>query len=247
MVNQKPNVLIVDDEQVVCDLLYDGLTERGYLCTTALSGTHALTKLAAQDFGVALLDIRLPGISGMEVLRRIRLYHQNTAAIMVTAIDDVDIAVEAMKLGASDYIVKPLDLNKVYTSIHTALETTKCLPEKKDYKASPYLGHEEEGEPAMEELFSTMDAIGRGIEAKLDMLVGHSKTVVERTIDTARQLGISEKGIQRWVAARSMLDSKRDRIINLSPSKVKRSLLAEGIMSVTMFLLNEPNVSESND
>lgn len=62
MVDKKPKVLVVDDEQVVCDLLYSELFERGYLCTTVLSGDDALAKLATQHFDVVLLDIRLPGM-----------------------------------------------------------------------------------------------------------------------------------------------------------------------------------------
>ena len=70
MVNEKPRVLIVDDDQVVCELLCGELEEHGYLCATALSGNDALSKLVTQDFDVVLLDIRLPGISGIEVLYR---------------------------------------------------------------------------------------------------------------------------------------------------------------------------------
>jgi CheY-like chemotaxis protein len=56
-------IMIVDDEPVVCDVLHDDLSERGYQCTTALNGNDALSKLAAQEFGAVLLDIRLPGMS----------------------------------------------------------------------------------------------------------------------------------------------------------------------------------------
>jgi len=120
MVWKKPSVLIVDDESVVCDVLYDGLSERGYLCTTVLNGNEALAKLATEDFNVVLLDIRLPGMSGMEVLWEIWLKQGNTATIMITAVNDVNTAVKAMKLGASDYLVKPFDLDRVETSIRTA-------------------------------------------------------------------------------------------------------------------------------
>lgn len=85
---------------MVCDLLREELSERGYLCTTVLRGDEALAKLAEQHFQVVLLDIRLPGMSGMEVLREIWLNHGNTATIMITAVNDVDTAVAAMKLGA---------------------------------------------------------------------------------------------------------------------------------------------------
>ena len=183
MVSKKPRVLIVDDEQVVCDVLHKGLGERGYLCTIVLSGNDAVAKLAADDFEVVLLDIRLPGMSGMEVLREIWLKHGNTATIMITAVNDVATAVEAMKLGASDYIVKPFDLDRVDSSIRTALQA----------------------KPAARKSSAEIDAIARGIEAKLDPLSNYSKTVTQRTVDIARQLGIAEEGIEAWAAVKKNL------------------------------------------
>lgn len=199
MVNKKPGVLIVDDEQVVCDLLYDELSERGYTCTTVLSGDDALAKLATEDFGLVLLDIRLPGMSGMEVLREVWLSHSNTAVIIITGVNDVDTAVEAMKLGASDYIVKPFDLDRVYTSVRTALETKQTT-----------------GKSSTE-----MDAIAIGVEAKFDLLSSYSRAVTQRTIDIARRLGIAEEEIQRWTAAKAMVDSRRNRIHKFVSAKPK--------------------------
>ena len=197
MITKKPSVLIVDDEQVVCDLLHDELSERGYLCTVALDGNNALAKLATQDFGVALLDIRLPGMSGMEVLREIWLNHCNTATIMITAINDVNTAVEAMKLGATDYIVKPFDLDRVDTSIRTALKAKQATKK-----------------PSAE-----MDAIASGVEASLDPFAVRAKIETKRTIDIARQLGIAEKEVQRWAEAKAILDSKKDRVVKSELSK----------------------------
>ncbi len=199
MVSQKPSVLIVDDEQVVCDVLTEELSERGYLCTTALDGNEALTKLAVQDFDVVLLDIRLPGMSGMEVLREIWLNYPDTATIMITAVNDVDTAVQSMKLGASDYIVKPFDLDRVNTSIRTALET----------------------KPAISKPPTQINAIAIGVEAKLDPLSSYSKVVTQRTIDIARRLGMAEEEIQRWAAEKAELDTKRERILQSSLDKPK--------------------------
>jgi len=182
VVKKKPSVLVVDDEQVICDLLHDELSEQGYLCITVLNGDDALAELAAHHFDVVLLDIRLPGMSGMEVLREIWLKHANTATIMITAVNDVDTAVRAMKLGASDYITKPFDLDKLGNSVRTALE-----PKKPTDK------------PATE-----IDAIARGVEAKLPSFSSYSKLVTERTIDIARRLGISEEETQRWAAAKAI-------------------------------------------
>jgi len=190
MDNKKPVALIVDDEQVVCDLLSYELSDRGYLCSTALDGKTALAKLATEEFDVVLLDIRLPGMSGMEVLREILLTYRNTAIIMVTAVNDVNTAVEAMKMGASDYIVKPFDIDAVDSSVRAALETRR---------------------PAGKSV-SEMDAIASGVEVLLDPFLGYSKTVTQRTVDIARQLGINEEEIQRWADEKASLDSTRTRV-----------------------------------
>ena len=191
MVNKKPSVLIVDDEQAVCELFCDELSGRGYQCTSVLSGNVALAKLGTEDFDVVLLDIRLPGMSGMEVLREIWLNHRNTATIMITAVNDVDTAVLAMKWGASDYIVKPFDLDRVNASIHTTLEAG----------------------PATKKPPTAMDAIARGVEAKVDPFSSYSKMVTQRTIDIARKLDIPDEEIQEWTEAKAKLDSERNGII----------------------------------
>ena len=211
MVDKKPSVLIVDDEQVVCDVLYDELSERSYQCTTVLNGSDALEKMAAQDFDLVLLDIRLPGMSGMEVLRELWLNYHNTAVIMITAVSDVDTAVEAMKLGASDYVVKPLDLDRLHTSVRIALGT----------------------KPATDKSSAEMDAIARGVEAKLDPLSSYSKTVTQRTIDIARHFDIPEEEIQKWAAAKARLDSEKNRQFKSSLNKFKRSPLAQSVMGMT--------------
>jgi DNA-binding NtrC family response regulator len=195
MVNKNPKILIVDDEEVVCDLLREELSERGYLCTAVLSGNDALSKLAKEDFEVVLLDIRMPGMSGMDVLRETWLNHSHTAVIMITAVNDVDTAVQAIQLGASDYIVKPFDLGRIDASIRAALES----------------------KPATDKSSAEMDAIARGVEAKVDP--GYLKLVTQKTIDIARKLGIADKEIQKWAAAKAQLDSEREGTIKSSLEK----------------------------
>ena len=247
MVCKKRSVLIVDDEQVVCNLLYDELSERGYLCTTAFNGNSALTKLATQDFDVVLLDINLPGISGMEVLGKLRSEHPNTAAIMITVINDVNTAIEAIKLGASDYIVKPFDLDKVNASIRTVSETYKRLPERREHEASLYLGGEEQDKQAMEESFGEMNAIARGVAAKYELLTGYSYILTQRTVEIARQLGTPEKEIQRWADARARLESERNREITSLLDKLQQSPLAQSLMGMMVPHWYKPNTSESQN
>ncbi len=190
MSKTKPRVLIVDDEPVVCDLLHEELSERGYLCTTVLSSDDALSKLATEGFEVVLLDIRLPGMSGMEVLREIWLNHSDVATIMITAVNDVDTAVLAMQWGAVDYITKPFELDRVTTSIGAALETKQAARKS-----------------------SQMDAIALGVEAKLDPFSTLSRLVTKRGIEIARQLGIAEDEIQQWSAAKTKLAAEKERLL----------------------------------
>ena len=233
MVNKKARVLIVDDEQVVCDVLHDELSEQGYVCTTVLGGNQALSKLATENFEVVLLDIKLPDISGMELLRKISPRRHNTATIMITGVNDINTAVEAIKLGALDYIVKPFSLDSVTSSIYAALDNKKCPPKGKDYKTTPCDGGEEIQEQALEESFSHIDAIACGVEARLDPFFSYSKMVAQDTINIARQLGITEEEIQRWAAAKAKLASERDRGIKSSVSKLERSPLAQSILGMT--------------
>ena len=203
MVYKELGILIVDDEEVVCSLLSHDLSERGYLCATAFDSDGAFTKLAAQDFDVVLLDIRLPGMSGMEMLGKLRSEYPGTAVIMITAVNDIDTAVEAMRLGASDYLVKPFDLDKLNTSIRTVAEARQ----------------------SMDKSVSEMDAIAHGVEAKHELLTGSSYIVTQKTIDIARQLGIPDEEIQDWVDARARLDFERDRVIASSVNKAEQGSL----------------------
>jgi len=246
MVTKDASALIVDDEQVVCDVLRDELSEQGYRCTTVLSGNDALNQLAKQDFAIVLLDIRLPGISGMEVLRQMRS-KQRSIVIMVTAVNDVDTAVEAMKLGASDYFVKPLDLDRVNTSIHVALQANQRLLERIGHQAPPCVGTEEEDKHVAGKCFDEMNAIARGVEARYDLLIGYSNTVTRTTVDAARQLDIPEKAIQRWVAARAKLDSDRNSAIRSSLDKLQRSPFAQLVMDLTDLDMPPPDLSKSQN
>ncbi len=246
MYSKKPNVLIVDDEHVVCDLLHEELSKRGYLCTVAYNGNDALAKLAAQPFHAILLDIKLPDISGMEVLSTIHLACRNISVIMLTAVNDVDMAVEAIELGASEYIVKPFDLDKVDHSIRAALRTKECLPTRRDYETDLCLGSEEVKQIAGEYL-AQMNAIAFGVEAKENALTGHSKRVTQSTIYIAQQLGIPHEAIQVWATAKEMLNCENNRVIKCAMDKLERSPLAQSMISIRVphFYTRKPG--ESNN
>ena len=110
-------ILVVDDEQAICELLFEFLTMKGYEAITATSGEEALAKVKAERPQVVILDIKMPGMGGLEVLKEVKAFDSNIAVIMATAVMDEDVGQEAMRRGADDYITKPLNLNYLEMSL----------------------------------------------------------------------------------------------------------------------------------
>jgi two-component system response regulator (stage 0 sporulation protein F) len=102
-------ILIVDDEQSVREVLSEYFTEQGYSVESAGGGEEALALVERGTPDLVLLDVRMPGIDGVETLRRIRKIAPDVSVIMVTANEDVGLARETLKLGALDYVAKPFD------------------------------------------------------------------------------------------------------------------------------------------
>ena len=102
-------ILVVDDELIVRDSLKDWLTEDGFQVDAAESGPDALEKLAKQNYHLMLLDIKMPDMDGVEVLKRAKEMRPDLAVVMMTAYATVETAVEAMKIGALEYLMKPFD------------------------------------------------------------------------------------------------------------------------------------------
>ena len=114
-------ILIVDDEQTVRDVLAEYFTEQGYAVGTAESGLDALKVLETFRPDLVLLDIRMPGIDGVETLRRLREVAPAVSVIMVTANEDVALARDTLKIGALDYVSKPFDFAYLEQSVMAGL------------------------------------------------------------------------------------------------------------------------------
>jgi len=129
-------ILIVEDEAVMRESLRDWLTDIGYQVETANEGEEALEAIAQQDFGVAILDLKLPGKDGIEVLREAKEKSPELKGIIITAYPSVGTAVEAMKEGVIDYLPKPFDLNQLEKLISDILGPVQveirpeAIPEK---------------------------------------------------------------------------------------------------------------------
>ena len=105
-----PRVLVVDDEPDAVELLQEFLTAKGYEVITASNGEEALRKVKEDRPHLVLLDVRMPRMNGMEVLKQVREIDQEVGVIMVTAVNEEETGRQALKMGAFDYITKPLDL-----------------------------------------------------------------------------------------------------------------------------------------
>ncbi len=114
-------VLIVEDEAIMRESLKDWLRDEGYDVETAEEGDEALQRIGEKDFAVAVLDLRLPGKDGIEVLREAMAQSPELKGIIMTAYPSVETAVEAMKIGAVDYIVKPFTPDALEKSIEEIL------------------------------------------------------------------------------------------------------------------------------
>lgn len=104
-------ILVVDDNETNCDLLSRQLERQGYTVTTVTSGQQALSQVAVQAYDLILLDIIMPGMSGLDVLHQLKNHHQwrSIPVIMISALDEVDTIVKCIELGADDYLYKPFD------------------------------------------------------------------------------------------------------------------------------------------
>ena len=115
-------VLVVDDEESICNLLERVLARAGHSVLSAANGQEAMDRVPQENIDIVLLDMKMPGMSGMEVLQQLATRWPDICVIMVTAIADVQTAVEAMKWGAYDYITKPFNQDDLIFKIQRALE-----------------------------------------------------------------------------------------------------------------------------
>lgn len=221
-------ILVVDDEPSVIDLLHEDLSELGYNCVTTSTGEDALKKLSEGDFGVVLLDLKLPGISGMDILKEATKRYPETKVIVITAIGDMHTAVETMKNGAIDYITKPFKLERVNSSIEMALQAMTVW--------SSRLVPEEEVVEAVSEKTYWMDClnhIARGVGIRLESETGSAMIITERTAAIARRIDVPQDCISRWVEARQEKIAKEMGYMSLLLSKLEANPIAQVLLGMT--------------
>jgi len=180
-------ILIVDDDKLLQNSLNTILSEK-YDTLIAGSGEEALRLIPSHNFDLVLLDIRLPGINGIETLSRIRQLNGEAVVIMMTAYEDVKSVISSMKLGAFDYMVKPLDIEELDLIIERSLETLKLKREVeelrkqfvKDYNLENIVAQS----PTMKLALRLADTIARSYDTTvlIEGKTGTGKEVIARII-----------------------------------------------------------------
>ncbi|RLD98238.1 MAG: sigma-54-dependent Fis family transcriptional regulator, partial [Aquificota bacterium] len=132
----KVRLLLVDDEPHFCRVMAMHLADEGYIVATATSGEEALERFRGEEYHLVITDLKMPGVDGLVLLERIRDLSAEVPVIVLTAYGTVDTAVQAMKLGAFDYILKPVDVDELKMVVARALRMQEITKENLALKAS---------------------------------------------------------------------------------------------------------------
>jgi putative nucleotidyltransferase with HDIG domain len=192
-------VLAVDDEPAACKLLSVILGPPAFHCTTANSGDEAFACLQRQRFDVVISDLRMPGMSGMEFLAKVRRAYPLVAFLVTTGVDDLDVGVEAMRGGADDYLVKPLRETAVVASLQRAVHKRQLEQQVESYRqhledmVADRTSQLREVLQQVERSYeNTLQALGAAIDLRDSATAGHSQRVCRYSIEIARSMGWSK-------------------------------------------------------
>jgi putative two-component system response regulator len=200
MFDQRGTLLIVDDEAAIRKLLCQKLSREGYQYKEANNAELALDMLETSPIALVILDIKMPGKSGIELLPEIKSGYPDTAVIMATAVTDVNAAIQCLKQGADDYILKPFNLDVLSMAVQRALEKRQLQLEIKEYQQYLEDKVEEQTKEIRKLFLGAIEALVAALEAKDTYTGGHSRRVTEIALALGKELGLSAEDMEelRW-------------------------------------------------
>jgi putative nucleotidyltransferase with HDIG domain len=196
-------IVIVDDEVEICSLLVKRLAKEGYSCVTANNGREALNHFYTDNFSLIISDIRMPEMDGMELLNTVKSLNPYMTVIIMTAYPEINKAVEATRLGAYDFIIKPVDLDLVALTVKNALDKKRLEDEIELYHNNLERLVEErtaklqEAHKVLKKAYlDSVKALVGVIEAKDPFTRGHSDRVMKTSLKIASVWGFTEDKLE---------------------------------------------------
>jgi len=204
-----PEILVVDDEFILRELISEILLRRGWKVDTAESSERGILRIKEKHYDVVVSDLMMPGISGMEFLKIIKEHSPSTSVLMVTGYPSIDIAVDAIRFGAADFVVKPFSAEKLEFAVRKAIDQAKQYKDlvaviglkdsedsdSKETDETKLVGHKSSGSPAGLNLVKRTDEqMHRSLEVKTRRLEDKVKELsvlhtISDTLDETREKG----------------------------------------------------------
>jgi putative nucleotidyltransferase with HDIG domain len=196
MANLEQKILIVDDEPMIRRLLQVKLSRQGYHCEEAGNAIEALDKMTTYSADLIMLDMKMPGKSGMELLPELKASYPDTAVIMATAVAEANLAIQCMRLGADDYITKPFNLDEVALNVEKTLEKRMLERQIKEYQEQLQQKVDEQTGEIRRLFLGSIEALVFALEAKDKYTAGHSRRVTDIALAIGRELNLSEEELE---------------------------------------------------
>ena len=207
----KAKILVVDDEEAIREVISTLLEARDYRCTVCSNGRIALDAFQKDSFDLVLSDIVMPEMDGLKLLGELQQADPDVPVIMVTAMHDISIALEAIRAGAYDYILKPFEKDQLHLSVRRALEHRDLVIENRTYQSDlEHLVAERTRQLSialqdLEQSYDyTLEALGGALDAKDAETEGHCQRVTAFTITIARAMDV-DHGLLRQIARGAFL------------------------------------------
>src|ERR1041385_8137187 len=190
--NPKPRLLIVDDEVEVRGVLNDLLSD-SYECAEAPSAEDALLQLRERDFQLVISDITMTGMSGLEMIPHVKAVSPETVVVMISGMQTIESAINALRLGAFDYLMKPFDLRQAEAAVSRALNHYELIVAKRLYETqleelvAQRTAELDEALGSLENAYrSTLKALTAALETRDAETHGHSERVVTFSLQIGR-------------------------------------------------------------
>jgi response regulator RpfG family c-di-GMP phosphodiesterase len=195
-------ILIVDDEPEITAILSD-LFDGKYDCTTAGSAEEALGRLSGTNYELVVSDITMPGMSGLDMIPHVKSNSPNTVVVMISGMQTVESAIEALRLGAFDYVMKPFDLRQVEAVVTRALEHQDLIVAKQRYEdhleelVEQRTAELDQALNSLEDAYrSTLKALTAALETRDLETHGHSERVVSYSMRLGHEYGLDNQRLK---------------------------------------------------